>query len=368
MKLGDDPACRHRRRPVLDWRRLACRLQHDHGGSQRAHPDQERRIRRRRVGQVHEGVQPRVEQRERQRRRPERPSSSRQATTAGSSSRFVRVRTADVEPSSGQRAHRPPRVGRHRPTPTARGRAVRPPPGAAADHLREPLAVDLDEPHGPRDHRLRAAVVHRRGRPAAGPAATPPAPARAGRPRAASRRSSGRRRRRGRPGSPGPRAAARARAGCGRGPGPRRRAARAQRPRHRASTAVSASSSAERPDHEVVEVERLRAPKGRLVRDERAGRPAPPAGRRRRRRAGPAVELEPRDRQVQPPEVGRVDARARATQDRRAIRQLDGPAGLPQDLPAERVERPDADRRRAPRPAAPGPPSAARRAPPRRAC
>ena len=131
-------------------------------------------------------------------------------------------RRAVVRPGPDRRA----RAGRSRRTgPGARtSRPVA--AGPAPDRLGEPLAVVLDEPNGPLDDLTRAAVVHLEIDPAqAGQEGLEPRGS-AGRRRAASHRSTGRRRRPGRSGWPGRPAAARAGAGRDRRPGPRRRAVR----------------------------------------------------------------------------------------------------------------------------------------------
>ena len=84
--------------------------------------------------------------------------SRRATTTAGSSSRFVRARTARVVPSAGH-----DRMARSRRTVSSGGvrREDQPALGRrpCPDPLGEPLPVVLDEPDGPFDDRPRAAVV-----------------------------------------------------------------------------------------------------------------------------------------------------------------------------------------------------------------
>ena len=155
---------------------------------------------------------------------PGTAAPSRSATTtAGRSSRFVRARTARVDPSSGHVRDRPleadglVRRVRREDEPAGRRR-----PGP--DRLREPLAVVLDETDGPLDDLARAAVVDLEVDPAQAGQQRPRGPGSAARRRAASHRSTGRRRRRGRSGWPARRAAGPAGAGRDRRPGPRRRA------------------------------------------------------------------------------------------------------------------------------------------------
>ena len=188
---------------------------------------------------------------------------SRAATTATSSSRFVRASTARVDAVGRPRRASPARPG---PASSAASGASTSRPvarGPGEDPLREPLPVVLDQPDRPRDDRPRAAVVRlevdapqpgQRGRQAqdASHVGQPPAVDRLV--VVADEEHVVRRARRG---------AARAPAGSGRGPAPRPRAACARRARQRARRRASACRQRERPDHEVVEVDAagLRGPR-----------------------------------------------------------------------------------------------------------
>ena len=269
--------------------------------------------------------------------------SSSAATTAASSSRFVRARTARVEPSAGQ-----VRIARATRTVSSAASGARTSRPAAArpgqDPLREPLPVVLHEPDRPLDDRPRAAVVRSRGRRAAARAARPPGRGRAARRPAASRRSTGRRRRRGRRRLAG---AASSSASSQLGPvqvlglvheqrGSARPPAGEQAPRPRAGTSSARTSRSSKSTPPVART----AP---LVGDERPGDRARRRVRRDLVRRDPQVELEPREREVQPPAVGlrRCPGTGRAARSSRSDQRLDGHAGVAQDLAAQRVERPD---------------------------
>ena len=199
------------------------------------------------------------------------------------------VRPASAWPARGGPASSSPSGAR-----TSRPSAA----GPARIRFANRSPVVLDEPDGPLDDRRRAAVVDLE--------VDPPQPGqrrierrgRAGRRRAASRRSTGRRRRRGRSGSPAPRAAAPAGAGPGRRPGPRRRGGGRSRPRQRASSGRVGLEPRDRARG------RGRRSRGRrvaataaLVGDEGPrDRTRRPGRRRRRRRVDPQLELQPRDR------------------------------------------------------------------------
>ena len=224
------------------------------------------------------------------------------ATTATSSSRFVRARIARVDASVGPGPHRARHahevvrgVGREdQPARRARSRQ---------DPLRESLAVVLDEPDRALHDGPRAPVVRLEVDPSQARQGRPPGRGPVARRRAASRRSTGRRRPRGTRRWPAPRAAARAPAGSDRGPAPRRRAAARTGRASAASTRPIGLEEPERPDDEVVEVDAAELRDRPLVGDERARDRA--RGRVARDVVGrdAKVQLEPREREVQPAAV-----------------------------------------------------------------
>ena len=110
----------------------------------------------RRHGQ--DGIEARVLERKVETRRPERDAVVIATMTAGMSSRFVRARTARVDPSSGQRRiARPNRTGSSAASGARSERAIG--GRAGPDPLRESLAVAFDEANRPLDDRPRAPVV-----------------------------------------------------------------------------------------------------------------------------------------------------------------------------------------------------------------
>ena len=101
----------------------------------------------------------------------------------------------------------------------------------------------------------------------------------------------------------------------------------------------------DRAEDQVIEVESAAGRHGGLVGHERAG-DRPGAGVRRDLGGRDAqLDLEPRDRRVEPEELGLVRPRRDRGEDRRAVgERLDRDAGIAQDLAAEGMERADADR------------------------
>ena len=160
--------------------------------------------------------------------------------------------------------------------------------GPRADRLGEALAVVLDEPDRPLDHRARTAVVDLEVDPPKPGQSAPRAPGSAGRRRAASRRSTGRRRRPGRSLFAG--AASRsARSSCsavdvlGLVDQQRRGARPPAGEQHRVRR-----QAADRPDDEVVEVDATRRADRALVCRRRPARSGRARDRRRPRRPSPA--------------------------------------------------------------------------------
>ena len=122
---------------------------------------------------------------------------------------------------------------------------------------------------------------------------------------------------------------------------------RAQRSRQAASTRRIGLEEPERTDDEVVEVDAAELRDRALVGDERARDRA--RGRVARDVVGrdAKVELEPREREVQPAAVGRGGLRKQLAQERVAVdERLDRDARLGEHLASEGVERPDPDRAR----------------------
>ena len=127
--------------------------------------------------------------------------------------------------------------------------------------------------------------------------------------------------------------------------------------------------SLERAHQQVVEVETARIPDGALVGDEGAGdRPGRRVPRHLVRRDA-QVQLEPREREVQPPAVRPRDAGEQVTQHRVPVRErLHGHARVAEDLPARGRGTSGPAPSPLPRPTAPVPRPGVPSAPPPRAC
>ena len=297
---------------------------------------------------IEQAVDPLVLDRQRQVRAPGtgrrgRARRRRRPAARGSSARG----SARVDASSGQ--VRIARVTRTRSSAASGARTSRPVAlGPGEDPLREPLAVVLDEPDRALDDRPRAPVVRLEVDPPQARQRRPRGRGPVARRRAASRRSTGRRRPR----------------GTRRSPGAASSSASSSWVRSR-SCASSTSSRAQRAAP--ARPARARRPGGARARGRRGRRsrrrraPRSPARRRRTRCAtGPGagsrgdvvgrdaeVQLEPREREVQPAAVRRGGLREQLAQERVAVdERLDRDAGLGEHLASEGVEGPDPDRAR----------------------
>ena len=125
----------------------------------------------------------------------------------------------------------------------------------------------------------------------------------------------------------------------------------------------------DRPQDEVVEVEAAGRCDGTFVVDEGSCRRAGIGVLRDLVGGHAQLELQPRDRGVEPHPFRGIGIRAQAPEDSVAVGQrLDRHARVAQDLAPERMEGPDGDTARPRRPAAPGPHPTARSSPRRPAC
>ena len=264
-------------------------------------------------------------------------SSMSAATTAGRSSRLVRASTAWVPPSSGQVriARSGPRRARHPRPGRARAGPAHP---AGADPLREPLRVVLDEPdrtlddrHGQRWLTSRSTRRSPGKRSSEGQHATDIGEAPAVDRLVVVADEEDPVRRRGEQRGP-------AGAATGRRPGPRRRAGGAPGRATARGTPAPSRARAERAAHEIVEVEAAPLRDRRLVRDE-GPRDRPGVG------VGGDVggldgelQLQPRERGVQAPDLGRRDRRPQLARGA-PTRSTSGSTGTPA---SRRISRPRA--------------------------